>query len=410
MARALRAIPIRRAAGYAVLGLVTLFVAGNAAVMSFANVVRSANPDLVTEVTNDDLAPILALQRRLVAPGQLRAPEIEATSRASLRAQAVNSVALRVLAMRAALLERPQQASAFLSLSERASRRDVLTQLMLIEQAVQANDIPVALSHYDKALRVNGQTYSLLFPVLGAAIERPPIRQATIPYVRHWAPWMSDFIDATLSSGPAGARNAAMLLISANVGDVLRSKGPPLIQALIAGGEFAMAQQVFQAMPGANPQILQITDFRAATVDPAYGLISWTAINNGSSGAVFDGSSGSATRTVRLFAGPGERTLVLRRLIALPPGQYAHMETRAAASGDATSKAIWEMKCQDSNGTQTIWRDAANGLSYRLESGPGPRIPSGCTHQILELTVDAGTSPEGLELVIQRFALNRVGA
>jgi len=410
MGRALRAIPVRRAVTYAVLAVVTLFVAGNAALMTFANVARAANPNLVTEVTDDDLAPILALQRGLVTPRQLLAADVETTARDSLRAQAVNSVALRVLAMRAEVLERHQQASAFLSLSERASRRDVLTQLMLIEQSVQADDIPGALSHYDKALRTNSQTYSLLFPVLGAAIERPAIRQASIPYVRNLAPWMSDFIDATLSSGRAGARNAAMLLISAHVGDVLRAKGPLLIEALIAGGEFAMAQQVFQAMPGANPQVLQAPGFRAATVDPAYGLISWTAINNGSSGAVFDGPPGADARTVRVYAGPGERTLVLRRLIALPPGQYAHMETRVAASGDASSKAIWEMKCQGSAGTESIWRDTADGISYRLENGPGPRIPSGCTHQILELTVDAGGSQEGLELVIQRFALNRVGA
>lgn len=408
--RALRALPLRRILKFASIALVSLFIAAGATVAAIANIARGTNPALVAQLTDDPLAPVLALQRQLDPPRRLLANDVEVTARASLRQHAVSSVPLRILAMRAEVLGRRAQARVLLSLSEQVSRRDVLTQLMLIEEAVQANNITAALTHYDKALRTSDESHALLFPVLNEAIGQPAILEAFVPYVRRPAPWMPNFIESSIASGPAGARNAALLLLSANVRDLMRVDGPSLIAALVSGRDFALAQQVFQSMPGADPHVLQSTGFRSNTVDPAYGLISWSAINAGSSGATFEGPRGSDARQVRLLAGSGERVLVLRRLVALPPGQYSHTEFRSMTTGDRSSRAFWEMKCASGETLQSIWRDPADGVSYRLENAPGPRIPNGCTHQILELTVNAGDGQQGLEFVIQRFELSRVGA
>jgi hypothetical protein len=161
-------------------------------------------------------------------------------------------------------------------------------------------------------------------------------------------------------------------------------------------------------MPGANPDILQNIEFTSETVDPAFVPFSWMPTNTGSSGVAFESSVGAGARRAHLFAGAGERLVLLRRWVALRPGNYAHSETRTLTATDRTSRAFWEMRCVIDGALRTFWRGPEDRVLYQLENAPGPNIPNACTHQSLELTVSVGDGQQGLDFAIERFSLNRI--
>ena len=68
---------------------------------------------------------------------------------------------------------RPGQGEALFHFASSLSRRDVPTQLWLIEDAVRKNDIPGALSHYDAALRSSLASQQISAATSSAAPMRP---------------------------------------------------------------------------------------------------------------------------------------------------------------------------------------------------------------------------------------------
>jgi len=401
----------KRALSLACISALAVFIAANAGLSAFANAVRAQNPALIASLTDDPLAPLLAVERQIGAsPRRILGNDVETLIRESLRREAINTAALRTFALRAEATRDRQAAVTFARLAERSSRRDLVTQLVLIELAVQANSPELALRHYDKALRTSGEARSILFPVLSSAIASDVIRRAFVPYVQRRAYWIPDFVQHSMRSGEAGPRETAKLLILAGAGnqeELMRASAPLLIEALVDRGEVSLAQRLFLQMPGTNPRFLQDTGFTSGTTNAAYGLLAWTPVSNGSAGAAFDGPPDSSRRSARLFASSGERGILLRRVVGLPPGHYYLSERRSRAAGDASSRAYWEMKCFINGRPQSIWRGPSDRAIYNLSRAPGPVVPAGCTNQLLELNVAAGDGREGLEFVIEQFSLAR---
>jgi hypothetical protein len=78
--------------------------------------------------------------------------------------------------------------------AESLSRRDLPTQMWLIEDRVAANDVPGALRHYDRALSSSALAAPALFPTLSTAVDDP---EFTAPIARVLAtapPWRTVFL------------------------------------------------------------------------------------------------------------------------------------------------------------------------------------------------------------------------
>lgn len=385
-----------------------IFVASNATLAALAEVARTRDPALVTRVTADPIAPLLLLQRQAVnEPRRIFDKAILIEARKSLRYQAINTAPLRLLAIRGQALK-DSSALTFAHLSERVTRRDLMTQLVLIEEAVRLDDHDLALRHYDKALRTSGEARTVLFPILSKALKDDVILDALIPYVRTRANWMPEFIQYALRDGPTGPRGTAELLVRAGAGrqaDLMEPVAATLIGTLLEQGEFALARQLFLQLPGTSARHFEQAGFDVATTNPFYGPFAWTPRTDALAGASFEGSPDQDQRTARIFASTGERQVALRRMLALRPGQYRHSETRSKVAGDDTSRAYWEMKCPTRTGFEPIWRASIDRSSYNVAGAKGPLVPTDCPYQLLELTAVGGDSPGGLEATIAAFDL-----
>lgn len=390
-----------------ILGL-SLLVAAHAGLMALAGAVRAQNPALIARMTSDPMAPVYLLDSELrTAPNRIASERAAAVARDSLRQQAIGPAPFRLLALHHLARREPRRASAFAAFSERLSRRDLMTQLFLIEEAVQANDTRGALSHYDKALRINDGAKTLLFPVLSAAISDAAIRQAVVPYVQGRAPWARYFVHAVIQDGDGGPRRAAALLIAARAGrqaDLIEAEAPVLFERLVEQNEFALAERLFLQVPGTSPQTLRTVGLMPATTSGPFGPLSWTTTNTGSVSAAFEGGDGGR-RAVRLFASSGESGVFLRRVLKLPPGSYRLAESRTLTAGGPPGRVFWEMKCGVGRNLAPIWQSPSAPIAYRVSNAPGPTIPTNCPYQVLELKFYAGDGQQGLELLINSFDL-----
>jgi tetratricopeptide (TPR) repeat protein len=109
----------------------------------------------------------------------------------ALDREPVNVSAVRTLA---SLPGDPARTARLFFYSEALSRRDLTTQLWLIEARVAADDIVGALRHYDRALRVTPQAGNLLYPILVAAAADPQIATSLVDLLRKRPDWRFDFL------------------------------------------------------------------------------------------------------------------------------------------------------------------------------------------------------------------------
>ena len=401
----------RRLAWLLVLLLGTCWLATLAGLGAFSQVMRGLDPALTSRITDDPIAPVLAIQAEMNAsPNRISGPDVVGVANASLRAQAINNPALRLLAFQAAAVADGPRAARFAALSERLSRRDLLTQLFLIEQAVQANDVALALNHYDIALRTSDSAREILFPILATAISSDGIRQAVAGYVARRVDWAADFVRYVVQGGGPPSIQVARLLLepgAGNQGDLFRENGSFLIESLLGQGQFPLATQTFAHIPGARLASLRDAGFTSATTDPAFGPFSWSSSSSGSIAASFEAGATADGRSLRLVANSGDRGTVLRRVLELPPGQYYLSERRSLLSGDPTSRATWQMRCLAVTDTQAFWVGPSERADYSATHVPGPRVPEGCPVQEIVLTASGGEGGQGLELTVTGFQLTQ---
>ena len=388
--------------------LLAILIAAHAGLTALAGVARARNPGLIARLTSDPLAPVHALDSELrTAPDRIGSDRVAAVAREALRGQALTTAPYRLLALHYLARQEPRRASAFAAFSERLSRRDLTTQLFLIEEAVRADNTSAALRHYDIALRTSDGAKPILFPVLSGAIANPPIRQAVVPYVRGRAPWARPFVHFAVQDGDQGPGRAAALLIAAGAGrqaDLIEAEGAALFDRLVEHNQFALAERLFLQVPGNGPQALRTAGFMRSTTTGPFGPLAWKTTNTGSVSAAFEGE-GDGRRAVRLFASSGERGIFLRRVLKLPPGRYRFTEARTLTAGGPQARVQWEMKCGVGRAFVPFWQGPANALAYRVANAPGPTVPANCPFQVLELHFYAGDGQQGIELRIDAFDL-----
>ncbi len=126
--------------------------------------------------------------------GEARAQAVHAMMR-----QPVSAAAARLVGLSAALSTGYKTADPFLIEAERLSRRDLPTQLWLIQRAVESGDIPGALKHYDIALTTHANAADLLLPTLANASVNPPISAGLLPLLRRRPVWFNKYIETLIT-------------------------------------------------------------------------------------------------------------------------------------------------------------------------------------------------------------------
>lgn len=310
-------------------------------------------PDLVRSWWPAGVTPKVAVGRSLLTNGRLSPADQNAT-RAMLREavlrEPVNTYALGALAAMADYMNDKKTARALFRLSESVSRRNIVTELWLIEDAVERESVGEAIAHYDRAMRVSIDTRAALLPVLLSAASDPAVLKELLPVLAQRPLWWKDYIQRLGASGDDTAVMAASIRA---VRPNLRSPEESILtenvlRRMIALKDDRRAVRVandLEGRPGATRSL------RGGNFDAPDGVLpfAWWLRDEGNvrtyRDTVPNGSQGLWIVTSDDTSGG-----VAQQLIGLPPGRYTLSGAAGDVPSDPLARPAIEVSC--GNGTK----------------------------------------------------------
>lgn len=330
-------------------------------------------------------AQIVELAQR---PGDPSAAE--ALLRESVTRDPTNAAAWRSLGLVAQFRRDTSKTVGLFHFAERLSRRDLPTQLWLIEERVAANDIRGALRHYDIALRTSSGASQLLLPILVSATAENSIVEPLAELMATNPPWGGDLLARLAESAPSSEHLAAFME------KLARSRRLPqslyisaMINRLIEARDFQNAWRIQRLIRPPGPAERFVRNGQFDILEPASGF-DWLFENDDTLGAepiMLDGAGQGASLQVH-----GDRPgIVARQLLLLPPGQYRVAAAAGPVDGTAPASIYWSVACADAGQTQategqpaTVHGPSTLQLAFHVPA-------SHCTAQWLSI----GIRPQG---------------
>ena len=386
------AVRIALAAVAAVLGYYSV-------IFSIAQVVVKNNPELAYRLAPYD-GRITAVYATSLA-GEDATPQDRARAddlaKLALRQDPTAVAAAATLGVNADLRGDRAAARRYFTYAQKLSRRDLRTQLWMIEDAVQRGDIPAALHQYDITLRVFPNLGKMLYPVLASASGDPAIRTELVKTLAGKPLWGESFINFIAGSGPDPRATAALFLALRRAGvAVPEAAGAGAINALIAAGQADAAWSYYAGIrPGADRRRSRDPRFVGKLETPSQ--LDWMPVNDGGlttsiQGGIFDFAVPASV------GGP-----LLQQLQLLPPGSYRLTGHSIGIEQTQDARPYWLLSCQ---GGRELGRvevpnsNVANGVFSGVFS-----VPADCPVQTLVLMARPSDAVSGLSGQFDRVEL-----
>lgn len=339
---------------------------------------------------------------------------VRALATEAIRRDPLNPVAVRALGWTVADgINSPayqnRAANLFLQ-ADRLSRRDVQTQVWLVEYYLQRNDLPAVLRHFDIALRTSSQEgQGTLFPLLAAATEDDRLAQALISRMRRKPDWAVPFA-GYLTEGQVPLDRVSY--IYSNTLDPAIPEENALIvglmQQLAAKGEFHLARQLFGRFyptPGKTGELVNDGSFEGGRKIAPF---SWSLVEDPDLWAVIEPSPGHGN-VLKLSASQGHGGEVARQLLQLAPGTYRLAAKTGNVPLESYQRPRLSIRCAEGSGTTAIdTRPTSPGDGVRTLGGTFS-IGPGCAFQWIAVSISGGdTEPTDLpwidDITISRSA------
>ena len=246
-------------------------------------------------------------------------------AQAALQRDPMSVRAASTLAFLAAEKGDAGRAARLLAYSERLSRRDLPTQLALIETKVQANDVVGALIHYDRALRTSKTSEAILVPVLVSAVANPDIARPLAPLLAARADWWKPFTLQMIQQGTPPVSSYTLLhplKLDIRRADE-RAMAVDAMQRMAGHGRVDLAARFYTELRGGHVDAFdRIHDggFRSTDRLPPFD---WDLTNSGDLSATVEARPDGKGNGLFLVATNGASGRVARQLLMLPPGHYA---------------------------------------------------------------------------------------
>lgn len=336
-------------------------------------------------IATDPMLMVRQTEQYVSSPEQFyaRAGTIGSYARAALRSEPFDVIALRQLGVVAAV-QRADAGRAQFAAAERISRRDLSSQLLLIEQSAQDGDLTAALAHYDRALLVYPSSGQQLYPVLAQALGDPDIRAALAKYAAR--PWAVDFLGRATALG-GGPTDVTALMAEA------RKRLPPrdaerlttdLIGQLVARGHYAAVRDLVRQMPGGASRVIDQIALSSANSDTRLAPLTWTLANEDAFETALDASEGLAIRVSSERSG-----MVAERVTLLAPGDYHFTQEVSYDASTPHATLTWEVRCLGDASSRPVWQQhlpiAAGNTTYRSTF----TVPKACAAQSWQLVATA---------------------
>lgn len=283
--------------------------------------------------------------------------------------------------------------------AQKLSRRDLPTQLWMIEAAVARGNVPAALRHYDIALRTNRGASDLLFPVLAGAAADAGVRSALVQTLAGEPGWGSAFVDYVAGNSP-NPRNGAALLLALEQADVPVSSQARLsiLDALLGRKLVGDAWTFYAAThPGIDRRRSRDPDFR--TGETGATPFDWVPINDGGMSTVIQRDEGLFDFSVPASVGGP----LLRQMQLLPAGEYRLDGRSIGLDQPEEARPYWSLNCDNGRELGRVGMSNSN-VAGGVFSGR-LRVPADCPVQTLVLNARPTDAIGGVTGQISRAML-----
>jgi hypothetical protein len=176
-----------------------LLVGALAARHSLGMALATKRPELALQLDRENATVLAQVALTLVqgeaTPQRRKARDL---ARAALARDAGNVNALAAFGLAS---DKPKQVAAVFTAADRLSRRNLIVQIWMIENAVAKGDVSGALRQYDIALRTSRAAPSLLFPVLVDATSNDQLLPAIAKTLAQRPLWGGLYLQQLAQSG-----------------------------------------------------------------------------------------------------------------------------------------------------------------------------------------------------------------
>lgn len=276
-------------------------------------------------------------------------PRVAIHADRSVRRQPVNAAAARLLGLTVGAGGDNHRAARLMAYAEAMSRRDLPTQLWLIEANIAHDDVPSVLHHYDRALRTSVSGRTILFPILvaAAASDRKvwePLTDVLVQRPQWWRPFLAQLI-------PASTSPKALYIIARRMGlDIGPGADTALTQAierrlvdLRAPGLAAELYNRAHRLPSATGAPLRNGNF---DLPGGWDPFEWNLVDEPDLAAVRQPSPISSDgNALFLTAGNSRSGDVAVQVIMLSQGSYVVRATIGGVSGDPIARPKLIVRC-----------------------------------------------------------------
>ncbi|MDY0968982.1 MULTISPECIES: hypothetical protein [unclassified Sphingomonas] len=323
--------------------------------------------------------------------------QADSVARQALHQNPLSVTALVTLAVNADIRGDKINARRLFTSVQRLSRRNLITQLWMIEDAVGRGSVLQALHQYDVTLRVFPNMNTLLYPVLASAINDPVVRTGLIKILVGKPLWSESFITFIAASGPDPRVTAALFVELRRAGvTVPETAWANAVNALVAAKQFDAAWAYYSDLrSGADRR--RSRDPRFAVNADTASQLDWVIANTGGlttsiQGGIFDFSVPASV------GGP-----LLQQYQLLPPGTYRLVGHSTGIDVAVGERPYWALSCSSGRelGRVEMPNSAvANGVFTGMFT-----VPADCPMQVLLLNARPLDSVSGLAGQIDRAEL-----
>lgn len=325
----------------------------------------------------------------------------ESLAQRALRQDATTAAAVTALGLWAEEQKNTSRARQLFTYSQKLTRRNLVTQLWAIEDAVERGDISATLHHYDIALRTSKQASQMLFPILVEALGDEKVRTRLITTLTSEPPWAGLFIEYAAANGANPNATTSLFRnlelrkpIVSNVSKEL------LIARLIAKGLPEEAWHYYASFhANARRDASRDPTFAAALTNPT--LFDWQSIAS-------DGLSASMEiNSLDVSASTSVGGILVRQVQVLPPGVYRVTGHSLNIDQPEVALPYWVLTCQDGREAGRV--AVPNSSSAKGSFSGLMTVPTNCPIQTLALMARSADTMPALSGQFDRVQLAPAG-
>lgn len=356
-----------------------LFLAFGAFVHSNAMNLRRAAPQIAYSLYRDNPGVIAARYNDLALKGkQLQLNDDDQRElRKALVGDPLNRTLVRSLAVWHDVNREPSKALKGMQLSSAVSRRDIITQLWLVEYWLRHSNPDKAYRHIDRSLKLRPEISALLYPRLNTLLGHPGVAAQVELAAKSDIRWVPGFADYLALKDPTAAyallTRPSVMTKSANYISAYRS----LAHHLARAGAVDRAITVAKAMlPQDRYDEWASVGLNLWSADARFGDLSWVANPDYASLAPNDEKELELQALV-----PSDQTVELMRrgIFLLPGSPYQLQGTVRPISDLGDTKLQWILACWSLSGEKWYHIHEVNKQSMRRFS-LAFEVPLGCPY------------------------------